>query len=65
MSSPPSKDIAKQLPVEIWKKILGYLPKYSWIVVALVNRSFNEVICEIERFKYPLVIKYQTVSNNN
>jgi hypothetical protein len=50
------------LPPEILMKIFGFLPKYEKNKISLISKGFHEVICAIEIFKYPLVIKTETVS---
>jgi hypothetical protein len=52
----------EMLPSEILMKIVRYLPQNERINVSLTSKAFNEIICELEKFKYPLTIKMQTVS---
>jgi hypothetical protein len=49
------------LPTEILIKIFGSVPKKDHKNISLTNKAFHGVICEIEKFKFPLLIKVETV----
>ena len=56
----PPKTI-EDLPVEVLREILEFTPK-SYKNVALVSKRFHNVVCAIEKFKYPLKLTKTTVS---
>lgn len=47
------------------RKIVGYVPKKYYKNVALSSRLFNEVICEIQKFEFPLKITQQLLHDCN
>jgi hypothetical protein len=59
-SSRPQKTI-QSLPPEILMKIFCYLPKFVKDKISLTSKAFNEIICEMKKFKCPLVITAETV----
>lgn len=49
------------LPIEIIKNILMYVDDHSRPNVSLVCHTFYELICELERDKGPLELRYSEV----
>lgn len=59
------ESIEEVLPFEIVRKIVNLLSKKNLKKVALVSKFFHRVVCEIEQFKYPLIVTEDTVSINH
>lgn len=51
-------------PNEILKNILMYVDDHSMGSVALVCRTFYEIVCELERDKIPLELSYSEVKRH-
>jgi hypothetical protein len=50
------------LPPEILLEIMDFVPKKQHINVALTSKKFYELICEVEKFKFPLKITPEKVN---
>ncbi len=49
------------LPIEMLKKVLMYVDDYSRVNASLVCHTFYELICELDRDKNPLSLRYSEV----
>lgn len=61
---PNKENMLEILPTEIIKHFLTYTDEYSRACAALVCRKFYDIICDLERDKQPLYLRYREVSGN-
>lgn len=60
----PPKTI-ESMPAEVLRKIIEFAQEKSYKNIALVSTRFYGLICDIQKFKFPLKLTERVVSVNN